>query len=342
MAQGPRPLLAETFLHLDPHDRREVYAAAAAQLSYPDFVLEKDTWICWALDALFSAGGYEMAFKGGTSLSKVFDAIRRFSEDIDLTVMVPSARFGEGEIPTSRNARDRLREVLAGELTQYLNDHVAPVLRIALDGVPGTDSGAVVMEDDETVVLNYPTCYDAPENPYISRRVKLEFGARNLIEPRQVHALSPYIGTILGADVELPTATVAVLSPVRTFWEKATLAHDMCGRDAWVMGAERIARHWYDLAVLADHDIGVAALADRELLADVVRIKTAFFNRRTSNYDACLCGEMRLLPGAEGRDALRKDIEEMAAAGMFMGDPPAFGVLEERLVQLEREVNGRS
>lgn len=101
MAQGPRPLLAETFLHLDPHDRREVYAAAAAQLSYPDFVLEKDTWICWALDALFSAGGYEMAFKGGTSLSKVFDAIRRFSEDIDLTVMVPSARFGEGEIPTS-------------------------------------------------------------------------------------------------------------------------------------------------------------------------------------------------------------------------------------------------
>jgi len=333
--------LSEDFLLLDVEERREVYGAVAVELGVPGEILEKDVWICWALEVLFGdPDRLPMAFKGGTSLSKVFGAINRFSEDIDLTVAVPSADFGEGRIPTSRNRLDKLRDTLLGELAEYLRDHVTPRLATAASAVPGFPDDAVVMSAADTIDLAYPSCFPK-QKCYLTERVKLEFGARNILEPSDRHMLRPYIAASLDAEIRLPMATVDVLSPERTFWEKATLAHDECGRGAWYRGAERISRHWYDLAVLADHPIGVGAIGNTALLVDVVRVKTAFFRRRTSNYDDCLSGGLRILPDADGLAALRQDYDAMIEAGMFSTAPPPFDAVVERLVRLEQTINSQ-
>ena len=144
---------------------------------------------------------------------------------------------------------------------------------------------------------------------------------------------------MLPAEVILPTVFVDVLSAKRTFWEQATLAHDMCNREEWTGGAGRNSRHWSDLAQLADHPIGVEALNDRELLADVVRVKLVFYKRSTSRYEECLSRGLRLIPDAEGLAALEEDYRAMIEAAMFSEPPSTFEALIARIHKLEREIN---
>lgn len=333
--------MPERFLLLDDRDRRDAYEATAQHFGLPGAVVEKDVWICWVLGVLFGEpepDRYPMVFKGGTSLSKVFGAIFRFSEDIDLTIGAAPASFAGGEIPDSRNQRDKLRSKVEGELQLHLDHSVEPLLAAALNEIAGSAPHSVEREGADVVWVEYPSCY-AGEVDYIRERIKLEYGARNRIEPNERHTITPYLADVLDADVTLPTAQVDVLSPKRTFWEKATLAHDMCNRAEWDANAGRVSRHWYDLAMLADHDIGLDALADRELLADVVKVKDAFYRRKTSDYGACLSGGMRLLPDDEGIHALTVDYERMIEAGMFSTTPLPFDAIVERVALLEAAIN---
>jgi hypothetical protein len=130
-----------------------------------------------------------------------------------------------------------------------------------------------------------------------------------------------------------------VLSPARTFWEKATLMHVECQRGAFRTRAERLSRHWYDLAMLADQVHGQAAVADRALLGDVVKHKKVFYNASYANYDACLAGQIKLVPEHAALAALRDDFQRMIGAGMFTGEPPAFDAIVDRLRALEDEIN---
>jgi hypothetical protein len=302
-------------------------------------VLEKDVWICWALDVLFSEDDHlPMAFKGGTSLSKVYEVIDRFSEDIDVTVTVESVP----EIPASRNKRDELRERLEDKLKDHLENRVVPLLEDALTGYAEEPASCVLMPDAETIILDYPSCY-VKQGAYIAERVKIEFGARNEITPNEPHAVVPYITEAFGdgdAPV-LPVAAVDVLSATRTFWEKATLAHDECNRGALDReSAERISRHWYDLAKLSESEIGARALSqDLGLLHDVVRVKTAYYKRRTSHYEDCVTGGMRLVPDSSGLDALRSDYQVMIDSEMFRGEPPSFDWVMDKVRILESTIN---
>ena len=113
----------------------------------------------------------------------------------------------------------------------------------------------------------------------------------------------------LAPDLDYPAATVTVLSPVRTFREKATLVHLECHRRRLANHPERLSRHWFDLTRLAAHDIGRAALADRELLEDVVRHKKVFFHAGYANYDQCLAGRLRLVPDDDQLPGLQTDYD---------------------------------
>lgn len=104
-------------------------------------------------------------------------------------------------------------------------------------------------------------------------------------------------------------------------------------------GAERMSRHWYDLARLADHDIGRRAVLDVALLQDVLHIKETFFRSGFSNYGLCLTGGLRLIPDATLLDALRRDYQAMLAAQMFYGDAVPFDRIVDRLTALERDIN---
>ncbi|HJW75257.1 MAG TPA: nucleotidyl transferase AbiEii/AbiGii toxin family protein, partial [Thermoleophilia bacterium] len=267
--------MADVFLLLDDDERRKILVGAAQQLGRSAQALEKDVWVCWALEQLWTTPkAVKMAFKGGTSLSKVYDAIERFSEDVDVTLDYRSLDpefdpFADG---ISNNKLKKAGERLRTLVTSHVHDVVVPHLRARLTSVSADAPYAIeVSADGEEVRIKYRSVVDAPDG-YIADSVLLEFGGRNITDPNEKHTVTPYISTAL-EDVTLPSATVDVLVGGRTFWEKATLMHVECSRKEFKSGAERMSRHWCDLYKLADHPIGRSAVGNRALLADVIKHK---------------------------------------------------------------------
>lgn len=328
--------MPEAFLQLSPEEQADILQTRATKLGRRAEHLEKDIWICWVLQGLFAMHGrLPMAFKGGTSLSKVYGAIRRFSEDVDITVDYKSLdqSIDPFDPKVSRTARDKYTELLRIKLADHTNNVIRPHFENLLSQFPEKPTGPLkISEDGEQLFIPYPSRFGKDES------VLLEFGGRNVIVPNEDRHLRPYIAAEL-RDLKFPEAAVQVLSPCRTFWEKATLIHVACNRAHPKLDADRQSRHWHDVAVLADHEIGKTSIADRQLLADVVKHKNIFFRTSYANYKACLSGGLRLIPGKALQDALRLDYEKMIADGMFEGEPPSFESIVRRLKALEIEIN---
>jgi hypothetical protein len=328
--------VAEAFLQLSPEEQADILQTCATKLGRRTEHLEKDIWICWVLHGLFGMlGRLPMAFKGGTSLSKVFGAIRRLSEDVDVTVDYKSLdqSIDPFDPKVSRTARDKYTELLRTKLADHTNNVIQPHFANLLSQLPEKPASPLkISADGEKLFIPYPSRFGKDES------VLLEFGGRNVVVPNEDRHLRPYIAAEL-RDLEFPEATVQVLSPSRTFWEKATLIHVACNRSHPKLEAGRQSRHWHDLAVLADDKIGQTSIADRQLLADVVKHKNVFFRTSYANYEACLSGGLRLIPGKALQDALRLDYEKMIGDGMFEGEPPTFDSIIARLEKLEKQIN---
>ena len=333
--------MAEPFLSLVARERADILRTAAARSRRSAVILEKDVWVCWVLDALFSMPDpHPMAFKGGTSLSKVYGVIDRFSEDVDVTLDYRA--FDDGFDPfaegASRTATRRFSERLRDRVASHVRDAVAPALDDAIRRLaPDGRYDILVGEDGETVRFAYPSAVDAPDS-YVASEVLLEFGGRNVIDPNERHAIVPDIAALTDG-LDYPAATVTVLSPARTFWEKATLIHVACHRRQLANKPDRLSRHWFDLACLAAHPVGRAALADRALLVDVVRLKKVFFHAGNANYDRCLDGQLRLVPDDDQLPALQSDYDAMRSARIVGDGAPEFEALIERIRLLEARAN---
>lgn len=333
--------MSEVFLKLDAREQSQIYRALAPQMGRSPVVLEKDVWVCWVLQTLFTMpGAVTMAFKGGTSLSKVFGAIARFSEDVDITLDYRGvdASFDPFAPGVSRNRLKKFGE----DLQCFVRDHVHTVVaphfqRIWTEALPSQSIKIEISEDGEQLRVHYPSVLDA-QGGYMSSSVLVEFGGRNITEPSARYQVTPDIAEHL-PDLEFPSQMVNVLSPERTFWEKATLMHVECQRGEFRASAQRMSRHWYDLAMLAECEIGHAALNNRELLADVVRHKKVFFNASYANYDACLEGSLQLVPAEKALLALQGDYQRMVESGMFIGEPENFASLLDILRRLEVTIN---
>ncbi len=333
--------MGEAFLSLHARERADILRTVAARSGRAAIILEKDIWVCWVLQALFSMPDpHPMAFKGGTSLSKVYRIIDRFSEDVDVTLDYRA--FNDGFDPFAEGAsRNQIRlfsERLKDRVAMYMRDVVAPALGSAADALAADGQHDVRIGDDgETIRFAYPSAVEDP-NGYVRSEVLLEFGGRNVIDPNEQHTISPDMAD-LTRDLDYPAAAVTVLSPARTFWEKATLVHVECHRRRLADHPQRLSRHWFDLTRLAAHDIGRAALADRELLEDVVRHKRVFFHAGYANYDHCLDGRLRLVPDDDQLPGLQADYDAMRAAAIVADDAPEFDALVEEIRILEANAN---
>jgi hypothetical protein len=330
------------FLRLPPAERADVLQSVAPAAGLTPLVLEKDIWVCWALQAVFDMPNrLPLAFKGGTSLSKVFGAIKRFSEDIDLTIDYTALSGAEDPLAKemSRTAIARLTDKLRAAVAEHVNGVVAPYLAQVAREHLTLDLRIEVSDDGEQVRIRYPSPF-ATEHSYLRDSVLLEFGGRNTTLPNEPHRIVPYAAAHV-SSLEFPTASVVVLSPKRSFWEKATLIHSECHRPLREggIGSERISRHWSDLAHMAQHEIGAAALKDRELLAHVVKLKGIFFRSGFANYPACLEREFRLIPDEALRQILERDYAAMIREGMFLEQPPPFATILEQLGVLESALN---
>lgn len=329
------------YLRLPRQEQARVLLAVAGRTGTPADVLEKDVWLCWVLRELFSIqSGVRMSFKGGTSLSKVFGVIQRFSEDIDITLdyrdLIPDAVTGPFSLQLSRSALKRYSERLKNAASAHVSEIVTPPLERSFSEITNGEGTVEVDVNGETINLIYPRAIQR-YSTYLKANILLEFGGRNATEPNGPHLVEALL-TRHVPELELPKATVTVLAPERTFWEKATLIHAACNREADTSPA-RLSRHWYDLFMLLGTEIGTRALNDWTLLEDVVRHKHAFYYAGHARYEDCLKRAFRLVPSAPFMAALEHDFDAMNDTRMFEATPPPFRDIVATLREIETHVN---
>lgn len=335
--------MPESFMHLGVKDQTDIlryYASIQAERDLE--ISEKDLWVCWVLKQLFEMPQrLKMAFKGGTSLSKVYNVIDRFSEDIDVTLdyrqfeAVRSLGLLEGQTAPDDIGSGTLRRInkaLKREVQAYAEDVVAPYLQAQVASLPRSELFEIkVMQGGEAIQFRYPSVLKE-RNQYILGYILIELGGRNIIDPNEIWTVQPYMADQI-EEIAFPSSQVTVLSPERTFWEKATLIHVECHRGVRET-AERLSRHWFDLMALGNHQIGQQAMQNIPLLHDVVQLKNIFFNASYAHYDKCLQGEFLLLPNQDGLRLLTDDFNKMRQANMLYNSQVDF----ERIVASARQL----
>ena len=323
--------------------RREALEVAAAGSGQRVYLLEKDTWVVATLRVLFEAPfGRHLVFKGGTSLSKVWKAIRRFSEDIDITYDIRGfapdlVAGGDDEaLPPTRSQERRWTRAIRPRLAEWVSEVARPLVEEELgrSGFP-----ARVRADAERLYVAYEPLF-VPLGP-MRPDVQVDFGARSTGEP---HVLRPVVCDAAAhlPALAFPEARPAAMLPERTFWEKATSMHVYClqGR----VRGERWSRHWHDLMRLDEAGIAARALEDRELALSVARHKAMFFrendaNRQRIDYHAAVSGNLRLVPSGSAQDALAEDYASMLSTGMLLDEDEPFGTVMARCAAIEKRAN---
>jgi len=330
--------MSNSFFNLPLEEKQMLIVKAADRMDVSDLIIEKDLWVCWVLEQLFSLP-IHMAFKGGTSLSKVFNLIKRFSEDCDITI---DYRHFIQEIDLEKISRSQLKKVseqLKKQLQVYVLENVLPYLQNqVLQLFPNQPFEVTLSEDGEQLRFYYPSIINTSHG-YLRDHVLIEFGIRNSTEPCEKHVVIPYLTDSIDANTDLPKPIIDTLSPIRTFWEKVTLIHVECHRERLVKTPERLSRHWYDLFMLNNSWVGEQAVLRDDILKSVLEYKKAFFNASYANYEDCWNGHLRLIPSSENQDILSLDFAHMIDASMFYEVPPSFVEIIESLRCLEIELN---
>lgn len=336
--------MAEYFFDLSKKDQREALEYGRAETGRPVHLLEKDVWVVWTLRALFEAPlAADLTFKGGTSLSKVYKVIDRFSEDIDLTYdirkLIPDLIGEGGELPASRSQAGKWTQAVRHRLPNWITQNVQPVLQEALTREHLNARLALGGQENDKLFLYYPALTQG--TGYVAPVVTLEFGARATGEPHQIFQVTCDIAAHL-ADVSFPTASPLVMSVARTFWEKATAAHVFCAQGR--IRSERYARHWHDLAAIARSPHFAAVMADRAVATAVAHHKSYFFIEKDADcqvidYMPATTGHLKIVPEGQARTALAEDYAAMLADEVMVGDAIPLDELLEACADLEAKVN---
>ena len=339
-----------TVINASDAERRDLFLSASARLGTAVQNVEKDFWVCWTLDALFNGlevGGPRLLFKGGTSLSKAFGLIARFSEDIDITVfrddLGQGAEVADLDALSGKKRRARLDAIrdacqtyIAGPMTAqftYLASSVIPKGRFRLESDPDD-------KDCQSLLFWYPAV-TATTSDYIRSAVKIEFGAKSALDPHVVTSISPYVIQDL-PDLDLNVTNVITVKPERTLWDKVMILHGLRQwhnrRGELRHGGQRVSRHYYDVHQLMQAPLAAVWQNDQALALDCARHARLFFGSADLGLDIAVPGKFTLKPSAAMRVALEKDYEAMA--GMVFGEIPQFDAVLDSAERIEQIVNG--
>lgn len=319
----------QAVLAANERERRDLFLTTANRLGTAEQNAEKDFWVCWTLDALFNdltAGGPRLLFKGGTSLSKGYGLIERFSEDIDITVFredigqPATVEELEGLSGKKRTARlDAIRGACQDYISGPLQEQMQTLLRRALEAAKlPASSGRVELDaddpDGQSLLLWYPTV-TAAGNDYIRRAIKIESGAKSALDPHSPVTVRPFVADDL-AGRDLSVRNVTTVDPSRTFWDKVVILH---GLRRWFErrgelkgGGQRVSRHYYDVSRLLASDAGRGAANNLEMAQDCVRHAKMFFNRPDFDLASAVPGSFALAPHDEMMSTLEKDYAAMS------------------------------
>ena len=335
--------MADNYFTLSQTQRGDALAVVSMETGRPIYLLEKDVWVVWTLRVLFeSEFGKHFIFKGGTSLSKAYDAIDRFSEDIDITYDIRAfAHDIVGDdpdpLPENRSQEHKWTDQIRKRLKEWVASVMLPHIQKQL---AETDKDAAAKADGDSIFITYrPT---APTPHYVPPTIKIEFGARSTGEPHEVRHI--VADASLLPSVNFPECDAHTMRPERTFWEKATAIHVFCFQGE--LGGERYSRHWFDLTELDKAGIGERALNDRELANKVAAHKAMFFREtaggKVIDYRAAVSGKLHLVPEGDAREVLADDYARMLDARLLPENAPTFDQIITQCAKIERRANKTS
>lgn len=347
-------------------ERRAIFEAAAAHLNTQAQNVEKDLYVCWVLDFLFNRRPNDpvgLYFKGGTSLSKAYGLISRFSEDIDIGIYKADLHVPlEADIAAlpSVNQQQRAlaekvdeaaRQYISGPLKELLAKEIVAVEEAAArPGHFSLEFGFDNYRNKEALdilVVGYKSDFDT-EGTYVQAAVRIEAGARPDPEPAELRDVVPFIASDMPDELDLSVRNVITVKPERTFWEKVLILHAMTEmtekrrEDARperpVPDLNRYSRHYYDVHQIWTHpDYGVATASMRDLAEACRQHKALMFRAPDHRYDRAVPGSYRLVPTGEMRAKLAADYERMSV--MIFGTPPAFADVMASIEALELHLN---
>ena len=331
-----------------PTDRADLFLTTAQRLGAPLINIEKDFWVCWTLNTLYHRLPKKrprLLFKGGTSLSKAYGLIDRFSEDIDITVF----RDDLGHPGTtaelaalSNKKRKAALDAIAADCSCYITTDLRAAIAEALDADTQREGRVEIDEADpsgQTLLVWYPRV-DATKTGYVQAAVKIESGAKSALDPNLPLTIAPYVDDDV-EPLDLSVQDVTTIHAERTFWDKIVIVH---GLRSWFerrgelrQDGQRISRHYYDLHSLLGSDVGAAALADLALGADCVEHARTFFNRPDFDLAAAATGTFSLRPIGDMIDRLTRDYDNTRA--MIFGSAPDFDKILLSIGQIEDRLN---
>lgn len=312
------------WLSLSKEDQIELFSKISTETGLPPFSIEKDAWVTLVLRMLFSSEISDyIIFKGGTSLSKVYGLIERFSEDIDFSVDRKYLDFdGEltkGQLRKLKRASHKfsseiLPEILLKSFAEYGID--SRLFDIEVPNVKISD------QDPEVVRVNYVSVFE--EDNYLQSRVLIEMGARSLTEPMEIKS----IGSII--DIHYPESEftennfmVQTASPEKTLLEKMILLHEEFQKETDKIKYRRMSRHLYDIYQIMKTDYGSKAFSDNQLFKNICEHREKLTPVKNVNYKELTISTLNFIPPTDFIDLYRTDYKEMQTT-MIFGKSPDF------------------
>ena len=315
------------------NERREVFSATATAMAITPSAAEKDFWLCWVLMQLFEVPELAgcLCFKGGTCLSKCFNLIQRFSEDIDLILDWTQVTKLDPLAPRSKTQQDKLNQQMNSQAQEFIAQTILPTLSAAIAPLC---AAAIDNADPHTINIQYPAEFAAG---YLRPQIRLEIGPLAAMMPMGIYAVTPYAAEKFPQLFKQPSIQVSAIKPERTFWEKLTILHAEAHRPENKPMPPRYSRHYYDTYQLAINPSVNHALNDIAMLQQVVEFKQRFYPSSWASYDTAIAGTFKLSPSEHHLLKLKQDYKEMGE--MIFGVKPTFEEMLETLAAVEQQIN---
>lgn len=324
---------------LPDDERRILFRNTAQKMGMNEAIIEKDFWVCLTLDYLFHICKWKdvFTFKGGTSLSKCYGLITRFSEDIDLILdwRVLGYSLNEPWEERSNTKQDIFNKEANVRAESFLRDTLLPVLKQDLSDILGQEALLYIDESDpQTINFEYPHIFTTES---ILQAIRLEIGALAAWTPAKKRIVTPYAAECYPKAFQQMSTVVLTAAAERTFWEKVTILHHEANRPKNSPMPQRYSRHYYDLYCIAHSENKDFAFNDINLLQKVVAFKMKFYPRKWARYEEAVPGTIKLVPPSYRLNDLRTDYEDMSE--MMFGQYPSFDDLMDYIQILENEIN---
>lgn len=319
--------------HLSQSDRSDLFAETASAMRTTPAIVEKDFWVVWVLSRVFANDELAriLKFKGGTSLSKVFGLIGRFSEDIDLILDWREVVQDNPNAERSRTQQIKFNDTTNARAEKYIDTVLLPQVQQCVGDLCSCTIDAA---NPHAINIRYPAAFN---DAYLRPEILLEIGPLASWLPSNLFAVQPYAALHFPRVFEKSSCDIPTILAERTFWEKATILHQEAHRAEGKAMPIRYSRHYYDLARLALSDVKAIALADLGMLAVVVAFKQRFYPSSWAQYEMAKPPTFKLAPSSDRVSELAKDYQAMQ--NMIFDKPLSFDEVMQTLTELEKEIN---